>query len=83
MPDCDQLSGGLMTVRETAEFLSVGRSFVYQEMARGVLAWVKLGRSRRVPRRAVLEYVATRLATTTDERDARPTADSVGAQCPE
>ena len=64
------LQTGLMSVREVAAFLSVGRSFVYKEMSRGALPWLKCGRARRIPRRAVLDYAATRLAATTDERDA-------------
>ena len=52
---------GLMRVAEVAEFLGVSRGFVYAEMARGALPWLKLGRARRLPRRAVLEYAAARL----------------------
>lgn len=57
----EQVSEGLMRIGEVLDFLGVSRAFLYAEMARGALPWVKLGRSRRVPRRAVLEYAATRL----------------------
>ena len=52
---------GMMTVREVAEFLRVGRSTVYVWMDRGDLCFCKLGRSRRIPRRAVLELAAEHL----------------------
>jgi excisionase family DNA binding protein len=48
----------LLTVREAAERLGVGRSFLYGVIQRGELASVKLGRARRVPVRALEEFVA-------------------------
>jgi excisionase family DNA binding protein len=48
-------------VAEAARLLSVSRSFVYTAMERGHLLYVKLGRARRIPRRALTEYVAARL----------------------
>jgi len=41
---------GLVNVTEAAAFLSVSRSKLYQLMASGELPYVKLGRSRRVPK---------------------------------
>jgi excisionase family DNA binding protein len=52
---------GLMTVRDAEEFLHLSRSTLYQMMDAGELAYVKLGRSRRIPRRAVLELAASNL----------------------
>ena len=60
----DQLNGtqlvadGLLTVKEAAEFLRLSRSSVYALMDHGELAFVKLGRSRRIPRRAVIDLAA-------------------------
>ena len=53
------VADGLMTVIEAAEFLRLSRSSVYVLMDHGELAFVKLGRSRRIPRRALVE-LATR-----------------------
>ena len=52
---------GMMTVREVAEFLRVGRSTIYLWMDRGELCFCKLGRCRRIPRRAVVELAAGNL----------------------
>lgn len=52
---------GLLSVREAARFLSVSRSTLYELMESGQLHYVKLGRARRIPRRAVLELAARNL----------------------
>ena len=50
-----------MSVRNVARFLGVSRSLVYELMGWGELPWVKLGRARRIPRRAVVDLAARRL----------------------
>ena len=52
------VSDGLMRVAEAADFLRVSRSSVYELMAGGELPWARLGRSRRIPRRAVVALAA-------------------------
>lgn len=52
---------GLLSVREAARFLSVSRSTLYELMESGQLHYVKLGRARRIPRRAVLALAARNL----------------------
>ena len=49
---------GLVTVAEAAAFLRLSRSNLYTLMERGELPFVKLGRSRRIPRRALVELAA-------------------------
>ena len=49
--------GGLMTVATVAKLLAVARSTVYVLMDSGRLPYVKLGRARRVSRRAVAELI--------------------------
>lgn len=61
MKDEKLVADGLMTVPETAAFLGVSRSFLYGLMDRGRLVFVKLGRSRRIPRAAVVELAASGL----------------------
>ena len=55
------VADGLLTVQEAAGFLRVSRSTIYLLMDRGELAFVKLGRSRRIPRLAVIELAAREL----------------------
>ncbi len=55
------VADGLMTVKEAAEFLRLSRSSVYALMDHGELAFVKLGRRRRIPRRALVELAASGL----------------------
>ena len=54
---------GLMTVSEAAKFLRLSRSNLYLLMKRGELIYASLGRSRRVPRRAVVAFAARHLRT--------------------
>ncbi len=60
MPDQPErlVTDGLMRVSEVGRFLGLSRSSVYQLMNRGELPWAKLGRARRIPRRAVVELAA-------------------------
>ncbi len=55
------VADGLFTVAEAASFLRVGRSSLYVLMDRGELPFVKIGRSRRIPRRAVIALAASGL----------------------
>ncbi|MDQ0812057.1 MULTISPECIES: helix-turn-helix domain-containing protein [Streptomyces] len=49
----------LYTPEEAAEVLSFGRSTVYELMAAGQLKFVKRGRSRRIKRSHLEEFVNT------------------------
>jgi excisionase family DNA binding protein len=55
------VADGLASVAEAGRFLSVGRSFLYELMDRGALPYSKLGRSRRIPWKALREYAANAL----------------------
>jgi excisionase family DNA binding protein len=46
---------GLVTVKKASKFLSISRGSIYGLMTAGILPSVKIGRSRRIPRAAVLE----------------------------
>jgi len=52
---------GLLTVEDAAAFLGVKRSFLYSLMSSGRLPFVKIGKARRVPRRALVELAAEHL----------------------
>lgn len=46
----------LVPIQEAAAFLGVSRAKLYQMMDRGELAYAKVGRCRRIPKKALLEY---------------------------
>jgi excisionase family DNA binding protein len=48
----------VLTVREAAAILRVGRNQLYQAVARGELGAVHIGRSIRIPKRALLDLLA-------------------------
>ena len=49
--ELELVKDGAMTIEEAIRFAGVGRSFLYEAMARGELAYVKIGAARRIPRR--------------------------------
>jgi excisionase family DNA binding protein len=57
----EMVRDGLDKVVEVARFYRVSVAQVYAMMQRGTLPFVKLGRSRRIPHRAVLELAARNL----------------------
>lgn len=61
-PNHDQLiEKGLRRVTDVAELLQISRSTVYNLMNRGLLPSIKIGRSRRIPLRAVIDFASLRL----------------------
>lgn len=64
IPDVDLLSDGLLTIRQAAAFLQVGRASVYRMMEAGNLRFVCLPgqRSRRIPKRALIEFASRGLS---------------------
>jgi excisionase family DNA binding protein len=48
-------------VPEAARFLSISRSKLYEMMDKGELAYVKLGRCRRIRRRELTDLVSRKL----------------------
>ncbi len=55
------VADGLMTVSEAAAFLSLSRATLYTLMDHRELPFVKIGRSRRIPKRALVELAARAL----------------------
>ena len=55
MTDQEVLAEGLLSVGEACDFLSIGRSLLYELMDRRVLDNVKLGSRRLIPKRALVE----------------------------
>ena len=52
---------GLMTIREAAAFLGLGRSTIYGLMERGELPYACIGARRLIPRRALVDLAASHL----------------------
>jgi excisionase family DNA binding protein len=48
---------GLFTIAEAQAFAKLSRATLYGLMESGVLAYVKIRRSRRIPRRALIELI--------------------------
>jgi excisionase family DNA binding protein len=57
----DLVTEGLQRISDAARFLGVSRSLVYRLINSGVLPTVRIGRSRRIPIRAVHELAAANL----------------------
>jgi excisionase family DNA binding protein len=55
------MSDGLLTVPEAVAFLRLSRSTIYALMDAGELVYVRIGRTRRIPRRALVGLAATHL----------------------
>jgi len=55
------LKEGLLTVREAEQFSGWRKSSLYKFMERGDLAYVKIGAARRIPKRALIEFLAKNL----------------------
>ena len=58
----------LYSCTEAAALMGLGRSLVYQLVMRGDLHSIKLGRARRIPAKALDEYIQ-RLQSEQSERD--------------
>jgi excisionase family DNA binding protein len=61
--DRKMVEDGLVTVKEAAAFLSISIAKVYGLMGGGELCYIKLGRSRRIPRRALVELATKNLVS--------------------
>jgi excisionase family DNA binding protein len=59
--DHDLVIEGLQRISDAARFLGISRSLVYRLINSGALPTVRIGRSRRIPIRAVRELAATNL----------------------
>jgi|GEM_PF-2159989 len=57
----DLVSGGLLDVPGAVEFTRLSRSTIFELLRAGTIASVRVGKSRRIPRRALEEFVAANL----------------------
>lgn len=63
MDALELVKGGTMSVQEATRFTGLSRSFLYEAMAKGELPFVKVSSARRIPRRALEEWLARHLVT--------------------
>ncbi len=61
----------LLTVKQVADRLAVGRTTVYELIAKQQIRTIKIGRARRVPESAVEQWIAQQLRD--QEPETRPT----------
>jgi excisionase family DNA binding protein len=50
------VEGGFCSIIEAAKFLGISRASVYVLLDKGELASARFGRSRRIPRKGLIEY---------------------------
>jgi len=62
------VSDGLQRIAEAARFLGVSRSLMYRLINSGTLPTVRIGRSRRIPIRAVREFAAINLVAASSQQ---------------
>lgn len=55
------VADGLVSIDDAMGFLQVSRSTLYALMDQGLLQYVKLGRARRIPKKALIELAASNL----------------------
>ena len=72
----------LLTVNQAAELLGMGRSTIYELIDSGELKSVKRGASRRVPLKAVHDYIEHLLSQQNDDSNRTPTAEFVSPDRP-
>ncbi len=67
----------LVTVDEAARRLSIGRSHVYEQIQRGTLRSIRIGRSRRILNRDLEAFIEGRLGDSTEVLASDHTARSI------
>ena len=55
------VSSGMLNIRQAEEISGFKKSFLYNRMASGDLPYVKIGGGRRIPKQALLEFLAENL----------------------
>jgi excisionase family DNA binding protein len=60
-PRDEIVADGLETIEDARAFLSVSRTTLYQLMDTGKIAFVRFGRNRRIPRRALMDFAKEQL----------------------
>jgi excisionase family DNA binding protein len=67
--EVDLMEDGLVDVAEAAKFLRVSRAKLYLMMDAREIPFCKFGKSRRIPRRALIEYAKRCLVVAGNEAE--------------
>lgn len=59
------VADGAVTVRQAAAFTGLGKTALYDAMDAGRLAYLKVGKRRLIPRRALVKWLAAGLVDAT------------------
>jgi excisionase family DNA binding protein len=59
------VADGVLSVNEAVEFSKLGRTELYKLMTAGKLAFLKHGKRRLIPKRALVELLAGKVVNTT------------------
>jgi excisionase family DNA binding protein len=59
------VADGLDRIAEPQGFLGLSRASIYSLMDQGQLPYVKIGRARRIPRRALIQFAAQNVVART------------------
>lgn len=62
------MSGRLLTIPEAEEYVRLSRTTLYGLMNDGTLAYVKIGKARRIPLSALVRLVESRTQTGSDTK---------------
>jgi excisionase family DNA binding protein len=62
---------GLLTVGETTQFLKISKTTLYRLMRDGRIEYALIGKSRRVPKPAVLAFIAKHVRKGTPSAESR------------
>ena len=68
LPNPELVNEGLQRISDAARFLGVSRSLLYRLINTGALPTVRIGRSRRIPIRAVREFAAINLVAASSQQ---------------
>jgi excisionase family DNA binding protein len=52
----DLVAAGPVRVKAAAEFLQLGRTTIYGLMEKRILTYVKIGKARRIPKKALIDF---------------------------
>ena len=55
------VADGLMKASEVARLLALGRNKIYELMDNGTLPYVRIGKSKRIPRKSVTDFMTDNL----------------------
>jgi len=65
------VADGFLTVGEAAKFSGLGRTTIYSLMERGQLEYAKIGKARRIPKRALCDFLVEHIVVRAQKEGGR------------